>query len=228
MAGGPMLALLLDPPFQLFQGAPGPGPAGRPPGARDRPVGPRGRETSRRTRRSSRRRSDRSWPAARPPWQSSEPVSDRRSGPRSRPRAALPPSSAHNRRSPPSPPGRPGWRAARRPTRPGLPACSASTSAANRADAGVDFALCDIEADKSRLLWHHPTPFLARAGSHAHATVRVEEDAGPVPRSPAGSALGAHGLRSGDGRLLEQPPVRPLWHILRTQGGELATARRSD
>ncbi len=44
----------------------------------------------------------------------------------------------------------------------------------NRADAGVDFALCDIEADKARLLWHHPTPFLARTGSHAHATVRVE------------------------------------------------------
>jgi hypothetical protein len=44
----------------------------------------------------------------------------------------------------------------------------------SRTNAGVDFALCDIEADKTRLLWRHPTPFLARAGLDAHATVRVE------------------------------------------------------
>ncbi len=44
--------------------------------------------------------------------------------------AALPPSSAHNRRSPPSPPGRPGARATTPPTRPGLPACSTPTGAA--------------------------------------------------------------------------------------------------
>src|SRR5208337_830457 len=42
-----------------------------------------------------------------------------------------------------------------------------------RTNAGVDFALGDIEADNARSLWHTPTPFLARTGSHAHATVRA-------------------------------------------------------
>ena len=156
-----MLALLSDPPFQLFQGR-----------ARlDQPVdllargivrlGPRRRETSRRTRRSSRRRSDRSWPAARPLWRSGESASDRRSGPRRRPRAGLPPSSAHNRRSPPSPPGRPGSRAATRPTGPAFRGVRRRQAQPRRADAGVDFALCDIEADNnSRLLWHPPLPSL--------------------------------------------------------------------
>src|SRR5271166_3791988 len=72
----------------------------------------------------------------------------------------------------------------------------------HRSNAGVDLVFCDIEADGARLLWHTPTPFLARAGSHAHATVRVEEDARPVPRFPAAFRCGGHGLRSGDGRLL--------------------------
>src|ERR1700676_157523 len=47
------------------------------------------------------------------------------------------------------------------------------------------------------------TPFLARFGLEAHATVRVEEDTGSVPRSPTGSRpLSAIGLRSSDGRLV--------------------------
>ena len=87
--------------------------------------------------------------------------------------------------------------------------------------AGVDFALGDIEADNAHLLWHTPTPFLARAGSHAHATVRVEEDAGPVPCFPTGFSFGGHELRPSDGRMLEQPPVRPISHIWRTQGGAI-------
>ena len=46
-------------------------------------------------------------------------------------------------------------------------------------------------------------PFLARFGLEAHATVRVEEDTGSVPRSPTGSRpLSAIGLRSSDGRLV--------------------------
>ena len=48
------------------------------------------------------------------------------------------------------------------------------------------------------------TPFLARFGLVARATVRVEEDTGSVPRSPTGSQgpLSTHGLRSSDGRLV--------------------------
>src|SRR5215467_15038751 len=46
------------------------------------------------------------------------------------------------------------------------------------------------------------TPFLARSGLEARATVRVEEDTGAVPRSSPGSAaLGRYGLSSSNGRL---------------------------
>src|SRR6185437_16350596 len=45
------------------------------------------------------------------------------------------------------------------------------------------------------------TPFLARFGLEAHATVRVEEDTGAVPRSDTGStAFGRNGLSSSNGR----------------------------
>src|SRR6185437_1143544 len=43
------------------------------------------------------------------------------------------------------------------------------------------FPLGNVEADNPAGLWHPPSPFLARRGSHAHATVRVEEGNGPVP-----------------------------------------------
>src|SRR5207244_9814098 len=71
-----------------------------------------------------------------------------------------------------------------------------------RADARISLQLGNIDTHNPALLCHPPIPFLARAGSHAHATVRVEGSTGPVPRSPSGSASGGDGLRSSDGRLL--------------------------
>src|SRR5437899_956813 len=71
-----------------------------------------------------------------------------------------------------------------------------------RADARISLQLGNIDTDNPALLCHPSIPFLARAGSHAHATVRVEGSTGPVPRSPSGSASGGDGLRSSDGRLL--------------------------
>jgi len=58
-------------------------------------------------------------------------------------------------------------------------ACAVGEAGAN---AGVDFALCNIEGDNSRLLWHPPVPSL-------------------LVRAPQGSE--GHGLR----RLLQQPPA---------------------
>src|SRR6267378_3958264 len=63
-----------------------------------------------------------------------------------------------------------------------------------------------------------------------HATVRVEEDTGSVPRSPTGSwPSSTNGLRSsGTGGWLE-PPVRTFWQILRTQVHEkVRDGRRID
>jgi hypothetical protein len=55
------------------------------------------------------------------------------------------------------------------------------------------------------------TPFLARYGLEALATVRVEEDTGAVPRSETGSvASGCSGLSSSNGRLRSTA----RWHIL--------------
>src|SRR3984893_17552057 len=73
-----------------------------------------------------------------------------------------------------------------------------------RADARIHLALGDINTgDNQTVLCHHPAPFLARFGLKAHATVRVEEDTGSVPRSPSGSQpLSTNGLRSSDGRLV--------------------------
>src|SRR5947208_10063404 len=59
-------------------------------------------------------------------------------------------------------------------------------------------------------------PFLARFGLEALATVRVEEDTGAVPRSETGSAtLGAYGLSSSNGRLVDN---RPFAHSARLSG----------
>src|SRR3954471_15342027 len=74
-----------------------------------------------------------------------------------------------------------------------------------RANACIHLVLGDVETDDNAiLLCHHPAPFLARSGLEAHATVRVEEDTGSVPRSPSGSQrpMSTNGLRSSDGRLL--------------------------
>jgi hypothetical protein len=95
-----------------------------------------------------------------------------------------------------------------------------------RTNAGVDFALCNIEADNSRLLWHPPFPSLLVRALTPMQLFGFKEDTGPVPRSPSGFASGDHGLRSGDGRLLQQPPVRQLCHIFRTQGGPRETRWR--
>ena len=89
-----------------------------------------------------------------------------------------------------------------------------------RTNAGVDFVLCNIKADNSRLLWHPPLPSLLVRALTPMQLFGFKEDAEPVPRSPSGFASGDHGLRSGDGRLLQQPPVRRCCHISRTQGGQ--------
>src|SRR2546422_1429017 len=60
------------------------------------------------------------------------------------------------------------------------------------------------------------TPFLARSGLEALATVRVEEDTGAVPRSATGSvAFGRNGLSSSNGRLTRN---RPFAHSDRFPG----------
>src|SRR5882672_8999685 len=60
------------------------------------------------------------------------------------------------------------------------------------------------------------TPFLARSGLEALATVRVEEDTGAVPRSATGSvAFGRNGLSSSNGRLVRN---RPFAHSDRFPG----------
>src|SRR6266436_8792217 len=60
------------------------------------------------------------------------------------------------------------------------------------------------------------TPFLARFGLEALATVRVEEDTGAVPRSATGSvAFGRNGLSSSNGRLTRN---RPFAHSDRFPG----------
>src|ERR1700757_2257997 len=59
-------------------------------------------------------------------------------------------------------------------------------------------------------------------GLVAHATVRVEEDTGPVPRSPTG-CCGLRALRAQIQRraVLREPPVRTFWQILQTQEHEI-------
>src|ERR1700730_7066526 len=57
----------------------------------------------------------------------------------------------------------------------------------------IHLVLGDIDTDDNQIiLCHHPAPFLARSGLEAHATVRVEEDTGSVPRSPSGSRAFEH------------------------------------
>ena len=83
---------------------------------------------------------------------------------------------------------------------------------------------CDVDPrDNQIILCHHPAPFLARSGLEAHATVRVEEDTGSVPRSPTGSC----GLRARSGSDpatggWSEPPVRTFWQILLTQEHEVS------
>src|ERR1700748_2297853 len=63
------------------------------------------------------------------------------------------------------------------------------------------------------------TPFLARFGLEALATVRVEEDTGAVPRSDTGfAAFGALRAQFQQRAVLRQPPVRMFCQISKTQG----------
>src|SRR5215472_15806209 len=63
------------------------------------------------------------------------------------------------------------------------------------------------------------TPFLARFGLEALATVRVEEDTGAVPRSDTGSnRLGALRAQFQRRAVGAQPPVRTFCQNYRTQG----------
>src|ERR1700750_133304 len=71
----------------------------------------------------------------------------------------------------------------------------------------------------------HSLPCSVRA-QKAHATVRVEEDTGSVPRSPTGS----QGLRARSGSDpatggWSEPPVRTFWQNLQTQ--ELEVSRKA-
>src|SRR5580692_11840165 len=172
---------------------------------------------SRRTRRSSRRRSHHSWPAVRPTAQSCGPAWGRQSAPRCRPRAAPWPRHAHSRHSPPSPPCLPRACEARPPAC-GDPARCLGTSAVETAS----------ECTHPPCPWRHryprqrdhfvpsSTPFLARFGLEALATVRVEEDTGAVPRSVTGSlAFGRNGLSSSNGRFSFN---RPFAHSDRFPG----------
>ena len=93
-----------------------------------------------------------------------------------------------------------------------------------RANARIHLVLCHVDTDDNEIaLCHHPAPFLARSGLEAHATVRVEEDTGSVPRSPSGS----RGLRHETGSDpatggCREPPVRTFCQILRTQEHEVS------
>src|SRR5689334_2440803 len=63
------------------------------------------------------------------------------------------------------------------------------------------------------------TPFLARFGLKALATVRVEEDTGAVPRSDTGStALGRYGLSSSNGRFSSSRPFTHSGRFCRHKG----------
>src|SRR6266481_6587226 len=65
------------------------------------------------------------------------------------------------------------------------------------------------------------TPFLARFGLEALATVRVEEDTGAVPRSDTGSvAFGRNGLSSSNGRFstTARSHILPNFRDTRAQG----------
>jgi len=93
-----------------------------------------------------------------------------------------------------------------------------------RANANIHLVLGDVDPrDNEFILCHHPAPFLARSGLEAHATVRVEEDTGSVPRSPTGSTAFEHDRAQIQRRaVLREPPVRTFCQILRTQEHEVS------
>src|SRR5215475_13142303 len=175
---------------------------------------------SRRTRQSSPHRSHRSWPAVRLKARSYGPAWGRRSVPRCRPCAAPWPSPAHTLRSPPS---RlcPHYACGARQPAGGDPVRCSGRSAAMRT-CECTHPPCPSPRRCRRQRDHlvpSSTPFLARFGLEALATVRVEEDYRSCP-----SLLyrlyrlwGVTGSVPATGGWLE-PPVRTFWQILRTQG----------
>src|SRR5262249_52617612 len=103
-------------------------------------------------------------------------------------------------------------------------ACAArrSACAAPARCSGTSGAETTSECTHPPCLWPHrsrrqrdcfvpsSTPFLARFGLKAHATVRGEEDTGAVPRSPTGSMAFAHARAPIQRRAVGQN--RPLAH----------------
>src|SRR5437660_323732 len=151
---------------------------------------------SRRTRRSSPRRCCHSWPDVRPTAQSCGPVWDRQSAPRCRPRAAPWPRHAHSHHWLPLPPWSPGACEARQPVCGALGQCSEMPAAATTRE--CIHPPCPWPRRYRRqhvCLVPSSTPFLARFGLEALATVRVEEDTGAVPRSDTGSVVRFSALR---------------------------------
>src|SRR5207244_8597940 len=87
-----------------------------------------------------------------------------------------------------------------------------------RAKARLHLTLGHIDADNPLTLWHPPTPFLARPGSRAQATVRVKGRHRTCPSL----SLRVH-LRDTRAQLQRravaaQPPVRTFCPIAETQG----------
>ena len=82
----------------------------------------------------------------------------------------------------------------------------------------VDLLLGNIDTDNRPLLCHPPIPsLLVRAPGPCNCSgLRKTPDLSLAP--PQASALGVNGLRSSDGRLRQQPPVRTFSQISKTQG----------
>ena len=93
-----------------------------------------------------------------------------------------------------------------------------------RTNAGLDFHLRDIDADNAFLLWHTPTPFLARAGSHALATVRADGRHRTCPLLPRRMLLWC--LRAQVRRRAAACNSRPFDHFLTNRGHKVSRPRR--
>src|SRR5215467_1276340 len=172
------------------------------------------------TRQSSPRRSHRSWPTAQLTVRSCGPVWGRQSVPRCWPCVALCATHARNRRLLPSPPCSPDACEARQP------ACGALAQWLGRSA-----AMPTGECTRPPCPWRHrcprqrdrfvpsSTPFLARYGLEALATVRVEEDTGAVPRSDTGlSLLGVTGSVPATGGFARTARSHILPDFLDTRG----------
>jgi hypothetical protein len=84
-----------------------------------------------------------------------------------------------------------------------------------RANTHVRLQFGNINADNPALVWHPPTPFLARAGSRAHATVRVEGRHRTCPSLTLRVRL--RGTRAQVQRRAAAAHSRPLAHFARSR-----------